>query len=194
MRPTFTRLLILLLILLSASFIIVNDRQAAAQSGRVQQTSSSSSSQKQTATTRDDDGDDDDDKDDEGDAEGTQRAGAADPAALMRAARVVYVKSNTVFVKRTEVEDSLRKRKEFRAWGMSVTRNPGDADLIIEIDRKSLTRRFTFTVLEPRTQTVVTSGKTRSVLFGKKIPNKIAEKFANRVKAVRPYPPTAANP
>lgn len=41
---------------------------------------------------------------------------------------------------------------------------------------------------------VVTSGKTRSVLFGKKIPNKIAEKFANRVRAVRPYPPVSSNP
>jgi hypothetical protein len=35
---------------------------------------------------------------------------------------------------------------------------------------------------------VVTSGKMRSVLFGKKIPNKVAEKFANRVKVYRPYP------
>ncbi|HZI19540.1 MAG TPA: hypothetical protein VEY09_13195 [Pyrinomonadaceae bacterium] len=34
---------------------------------------------------------------------------------------------------------------------------------------------------------VVTSGKTRSVLLGKNIPNKIAEKFANRMRAARPY-------
>jgi len=116
------------------------------------------------------------------------RPRATDPATLMRTARVILVRSHTTFVNDKEVEDSLRKRKEFRAWGMSITRSDADADLIIEIERKAFSRRFTFSVLEPRTLLVVTSGKTRSVLFGKKIPNKIAEKFVNRVKTVRPYP------
>jgi hypothetical protein len=116
------------------------------------------------------------------------RPRATDPAALMRTARVILVRSHTAFVNDKEVEDSLRKRKEFRAWGMSITRSDADADLIIEIERKAFSRRFTFSVLEPRTLLVVTSGKTRSVLFGKKIPNKIAEKFVNRVKTARPYP------
>lgn len=186
MRPSYKRLFILLL---SALFLSTADRHAAAQSGRQQQ---------QAATPRptadkESESDDKDDKDDPDENE-VARPRATDAAAVMRAARTVYVKSDTVFVKQAEVEDSLRKRKEFRAWGMLVTRNLNDADLVIEIERKPLTRRFTFTVLEPRTMTVVTSGKTRSVLFGKKIHNKIAEKFANRVKAVRPYPPVAANP
>ena len=114
------------------------------------------------------------------------RPRAIDPATVLRTARFVYVRSLTAFVDGREVEDSLRKRKEFRAWGMTITRDEGQADLIIEITRKPLSRRFTFSVVEPRTLAVVTSGKTRSVLFGKKIPNKIAEKFANRVRAVRP--------
>ncbi|HEU4595820.1 MAG TPA: hypothetical protein VFS10_11820 [Pyrinomonadaceae bacterium] len=130
---------------------------------------------------------------DESDGEDDERAekarpSAADAATLMRTARVVLVRSHTAFVSDKEVEDSLRKRKEFRAWGMTVTRSDADADLIIEIERKSFSRRFTFSVLDPRTLLVVTSGKTRSVLFGKKIPNKIAEKFVNRLKTVRPYP------
>ena len=113
---------------------------------------------------------------------------AADPAAVLRKARFVFVHSDSAFISGREVEDSLRKRKEFQAWGMVITRNEAQADLIIEITRKPLTRRFTFSVLDPRTSEVVTSGKTRSVLFGKKISNKIAEKFANRVKVYRPYP------
>ena len=43
-------------------------------------------------------------------------------------------------------------------------------------------------VYERRTSGVVASGKTRSVLFGEKISDKIAEKFANRVKVYRPDP------
>ena len=130
--------------------------------------------------------DDESDADEDGRAESV-RPRVTDPAAVLRAARVVLVRSNTAFVSDKEVEDSLRKRKEFRAWGMSLTRSDAEADLIIEIERKAFSRRFTFSVLDPRTMNVVTSGKTRSVLFGKKIPNKIAEKFVNRLKTVRPY-------
>src|SRR5947209_6992128 len=131
---------------------------------------------------------------DEGESESKSREEvvrprATDPSTLMRTARFIRVHSDSIFVSEREVEDSLRKRKEFQAWGMVVTRSDADADLVIEITRKSFTRRFTFTVLDPRTMEVVTSGKTRSVLFGKHIPNKIAEKFANRVKVYRPYPP-----
>ena len=125
----------------------------------------------------------------EGEDEGERvRPRASDPETLMRTARFVLVRSHTTFVNQKEVEDSLRKRKEFRAWGMGITRSDADADLIIEIERKAFSRRFTFSVIEPRTLLVVTSGKTRSVLFGKKIPNKIAEKFVNRLKTARPYP------
>ena len=127
------------------------------------------------------------DVDDDDDDEVSAPPAAVDPASVLRRARFVLVRSDSAFISGREVEDSLRKRKEFRAWGMVITRNEAQADLIIEITRKPLTRRFTFSVLDPRTSEVVTSGKTRSVLFGKKISNKIAEKFANRVKVYRPY-------
>ena len=129
------------------------------------------------------------DYDDDDDNEVSAPQAAVDPATVLRKARFVMVRSDSAFVSGREVEDSLRKRKEFRAWGMVITRSTAQADLIIEITRKPFTRRFTFSVIDPRTSEVVTSGKTRSVLFGKKIPNKIAEKFANRVKVYRPYPP-----
>lgn len=135
----------------------------------------------------------DKDEDDESESESKQtaRARVTDPATILRKAHFIRVHSDSVFVSEQEVEDSLRKRKEFQAWGMVITRNDSEADLFIEITRKSLTRRFTFTVIDPNTMEVVASGKTRSVLFGKKISNKVAEKFANRVKVVRPYPPVS---
>lgn len=187
-----TRLLILLL--LAAAFVAADAPRAAAQvlpPLPTQQTAQQAAAAAKDNSSADNDDDDSDDDDDDDKA---QQSRASDPAGLLRTARSVYVRSNTVFVKAPEVEDSLRKRKEFRAWGMMVTRNLADADLVIEIERKSLTRRFTFTVLDARSMTVLTSGKTRSVLFGKKIPNKVAEKFANRVKTVRPYPPVSSNP
>jgi hypothetical protein len=148
--------------------------------------------QQQQAGTRKDSSFDEENEADEEESESVSsevvRARVTDPATILRRARFVYVSSNSAFVNAHEVEDSLLKRKEFKAWGMVVTRNFSEADLVIEITRKSFTRRFTFTVVDPRTDEVIASGKMRSVLFGKKIPNKVAEQFANRVRVYRPYP------
>lgn len=148
--------------------------------------------QQQQAGTRKDSPFDEENDADEEESESVSseaaRARVTDPAMILRRARFVYVNSDSAFVNAHEVEDSLLKRKEFKAWGMVVTRNFSEADLVIEITRKSFTRRFTFTVVDPRTNEVIASGKMRSVLFGKKIPNKVAEQFANRVRVYRPYP------
>jgi hypothetical protein len=145
--------------------------------------------QQQAGARKDSPFDEENDADDEESESGTKAvARVTDPATILRRARFVYVNSDSAFVNAHEIEDSLLKRKEFKAWGMVVTRNFGEADLVIEITRKSFSRRFTFTVVDPRTEEVVASGKMRSVLFGKKIPNKVAEQFANRVRVYRPYP------
>lgn len=146
--------------------------------------------QQQAAAARAGEDDEDEDESESVSKTTNARARVTDPAEIMRRARFVYVESDSAFVNAREIEDSLRKRKEFQAWGMVVTRNGSDADLVIQISRKAFTRRFTFTVVDPRTMEVVASGKMRSVLFGKKIPNKLAEQFANRVRLYRPYPPT----
>jgi hypothetical protein len=156
-------------------------------------TPSQSQRQQQEAGARkgspfEDGGDADDEEESESAPKEVARQRVTDPATILRRARFVYVDSDSSFVNSQEVEDSLLKRKEFRAWGMVVTRNFGEADLVVEIARKAFTRRFTFTVLDPRTNEVLASGKMRSVLFGKKISNKVAEQFANRVRVYRPYP------
>jgi hypothetical protein len=162
-------------------------------SAQVRTPSQSQRQQQQEAGARkgspfEDEGDADDEEESESVPREAARARVTDPATIVRRARFVYVDSDSAFVDSQEVEDSLLKRKEFRAWGMVVTRNFGEADLVIQITRKAFTRRFTFSVVDPHTNEVLASGKMRSVLFGKKISNKVAEQFANRVKVYRPYP------
>ena len=114
-----------------------------------------------------------------------ERPPVREPARVLRSAKTVFVRSKTVFVKDSEVENALRKRPEFRAWGMVVTRDETRADLIVEVERKAFTKRFVFTVVEPHTLAVVASGKARSVIFGDSIAHKVAEKFVNRVRPFR---------
>jgi Ni/Co efflux regulator RcnB len=170
----------LLLALIASAFVAAQVR-----------TPTQSQQQQQAGARREapsDEADDDDDEESEGAPGKVARSRVTDPVTTLRRARFVYVSSESAFVNAHEVEDSLRKRKEFKAWGMVVTRNISEADLVLEISRKAFSRRFTFIVLDPRTDEVLASGKMRSVLFGKKISNKVAEQFANRVRVYRPYP------
>jgi Ni/Co efflux regulator RcnB len=172
-----------LLALLASAFVAAQVRPPARSQ---QQQRQQAGARKDSPFDRDEDADDEDES--ESVTREATRARVTDPATILRRARFVYVNSDSAFVNAHEVEDSLLKRKEFKAWGMVVTRNFGEADLVVEITRKAFTRRFTFTVIDPRTNEVLASGKMRSVLLGKKISNKVAEQFANRVKVYRPYP------
>jgi Ni/Co efflux regulator RcnB len=181
LKPTCARALASLLLALFASAFVAAQVRTPAKSQQ----------QQQADGRRDSPSDEDRDADEEeteSDSKAAARHYVIDPVAIMRRAHTVYVESDSAFVSAYEVEDSLLKRKEFKAWGMVITRKRSEADLVIEITRKSFSRRFTFTVVDPRTDEVLASGKMRSVLFGKKISNKVAEQFANRIRVYRPYP------
>lgn len=105
-----------------------------------------------------------------------------DPATILRNAKLIYVRKKTTFIEATEVENELRKRPEFQRWGLTITRNEMDADLILEVNRKVFTR-FVYTVLDPRTNIVVASGKLSSL--GGTLSTKIAKRFIEQMQRVR---------
>lgn len=109
-------------------------------------------------------------------------APATDPATILRRARLIYVRKKTIYIEATELENELRKRPEFQRWGLAITRNEADADLILEVSRKVFTR-FVFTVLDPRTNIVVMSGKLSSL--GGTLSTKIAKRFIAEMQRVR---------
>ena len=106
-----------------------------------------------------------------------------DTAAILRAAKLIYVRKKSVYFKAPELENELRKRPEFQRWGLVITRNESDADLIIEVGRKVFTTRFIYTVIDPRTDIVVTSGKLSSL--GGTLATKIAKRFIEQMQQVR---------
>lgn len=110
-------------------------------------------------------------------------APVTDPATILRNAKLIYVRKKSVYFKAAELENELRKRSEFQRWGMAITRNESDADLIIEVGRKVLTTRFVYSVIDPRTDIVVTSGKLSSI--GGTLATKIAKRFIEQLQQVR---------
>ena len=107
-----------------------------------------------------------------------------DPAEVLRRARLIYVRKKSVYFKAQELENELRKRPEFQAWQLAITRDEADADLVIEVGRKVFTSKFVYTVIDPRTEIVVTSGKLNSI--GGTLATKIAKRFIEQMRDVRP--------
>jgi hypothetical protein len=112
----------------------------------------------------------------------SKAAPVTDPATILRNAKLIYIRKKTVFVEAPELENELRKRPEFQRWGLAITRNEVDADLIIEVSRKIFTR-FVYTIIDPRTNIVVASGKLSSL--GGRLSTKIAKRFIEQMQRVR---------
>ena len=104
-------------------------------------------------------------------------------AEILRAARVIYIRSNSVFFKPSTLENALLQREEFQEWEMEITRNEADADLIIEVDRKLFTTSFVYSVILPRAHRVLASGRVNSI--GGTVEGKISDSFIKRLRKVR---------
>ena len=111
------------------------------------------------------------------------------PQDVLRSARTIFVRSKSVYFKPSTLENSLLQYDEFTGWGMSVTRNEADADLVVEVGRKLFTTSFVFSVIEPGTQRVVASGRVNSI--GGTVEGKIASSLMKKLRAAHESAPAA---
>jgi hypothetical protein len=107
---------------------------------------------------------------------------ATDPTAILRSAKRIYVKSSSILVGEAVVETKLRKRKEFQQLGLVITRNPDEADLILEL-RHDLFTMYVYTAVDPRTSIVVAGGKLSSL--GGTVAGKVAKRFMKQMMRAR---------
>lgn len=105
------------------------------------------------------------------------------PNDVLRSAQTIYIRTKSVYFKPSTLENSLLKNDDFQQWGIAITRDEADADLIIEVGRKAFTTSFIFSVLDPRTSRVLASGRVNSI--GGTVEAKIADSFIKRMRAVR---------
>jgi hypothetical protein len=96
------------------------------------------------------------------------------------ATRKVYVHSTSLLVGAAVVEDKLLKEAEFARLGFVVTRDPQDADLVLELRHDVLTK-YVFTVIDTKTLIVVAGGKLSSL--GGTVGGKVARGFVKAMSA-----------
>ena len=109
----------------------------------------------------------------------TSEADDVSPASIVREARTLYV-SPRVRVDKKYLEYKLQKYTELRDWGLSIVEDERAADLILNVDQKTM--NYIFSITDPRTSIVVVSGKVVAIndpvaaeYLGKEIIKKIKD-------------------
>src|ERR1041384_8135817 len=83
----------------------------------------------------------------------------ADPALVLRSARTIAVRSMTMYLEAEQFESELRKLPEFKTLDLAIVKDDQIADIKIEINRSALSFNYSYSVTNPLTSLVVTSGK-----------------------------------
>ena len=109
-----------------------------------------------------------------------------DPVASLRSAKLIYVKSSSILVGQSVIEDKLQKRPEFSQMGLIITRDPDAADLILELHHDVFTK-YVYTAVDARTNIVVAGGKLSSL--GGTVAGKVAKRFLKQVMNARAIAP-----
>lgn len=105
-----------------------------------------------------------------------------DPASALRTAKMIYVKSTSLFVRVPVIEAKLQKRSEFAQLCLVITRDLNEADLILIVEHDVLTK-YTYTAIHKDTDIVVASGKLSSL--GGTVAGKVAKRFLKQVVKAR---------
>lgn len=102
---------------------------------------------------------------------------------ILSAARIIFIRSKSTYFQSATLEKELLNNAEFQKFDIAITRKKDDADLIIEVERKLFTTHFFYSVIDPRTQRVVASGKVDSI--GGTVAGKINKKFVKQLADAR---------
>jgi hypothetical protein len=100
----------------------------------------------------------------------------------LRTGKLIYVKSSSLLVGVSVIEEKLQKRREFQQMGLMVTRDPLAADIILEVHHDLFTK-YVYTAVDPKTDIVVAGGKLSSL--GGTVAGKVAERFLKQMLRAR---------
>ena len=110
-----------------------------------------------------------------------------DPAAALRSAKMIFVKSTSLLVGVAVIEAKLQKRSEFSQLCLVLTRDVEEADLILVVEHDLFTK-YTYTAIHKDTEIVVASGKLSSL--GGTVAGKVAKRFLKQVVKARGSTPS----
>ena len=106
-----------------------------------------------------------------------------DPYDALRTARMIFIRSKSVYFNPRSLEQALVNREEFLDWQLVVTRDESEADLVVEVSRKLFTNRFVYNVIDRRADRILAGGRIGSL--GGTVESQIADSFIKKLRRVR---------
>jgi hypothetical protein len=103
------------------------------------------------------------------------------PVSIMRAARTIYVRP-TQHLDKKYLEYKLQKYRELQDWDLMLVTEERAADLVITFEKTAL--NYIFTITDPRTSVIVTSGKTVAI-NGLVAAENLGREIIKKIKNVR---------
>jgi hypothetical protein len=103
---------------------------------------------------------------------------------LLRSARTVFFRSESVYLRPELVENALRGRAEFQSLDIVIVKDRNAADLVVDLNRPLFTFDFTWSVMHRQTSALVASGKVTAFNGGGAAP-KIAKELIKQMKSAR---------
>jgi hypothetical protein len=108
-------------------------------------------------------------------------------ADILRTFKTIYVQSKTPLAKPEMLAGELQKSSDFDNWGMSITSDPVDADVIVEMDHQPGWFYYTYKMTHRSSGVVLAVGRV-DAWDGKYAAAKIAKALMKRCAAVRKAP------
>src|SRR5688572_19923495 len=94
-------------------------------------------------------------------AEKSAEIASKSPRTLLSAGKTIYVTSGTSYFDSVQLENQLRKSKDFEAWDLAIIdgwNNRNVADIVIEVDRPLFTFTFTYKITDRANGLILSSG------------------------------------
>jgi hypothetical protein len=119
-------------------------------------------------------------------ADGGAPPAKPEPAELLRAARTIYVFSDTTFLKSQMLADELLKQPEFQSLGLKVVPDTEakNADLMVKVTLPFLSWTWTYAVTHQASNTQLANGKIRELLPGP-ASIRLAKDMSSRLQSLR---------
>jgi hypothetical protein len=111
----------------------------------------------------------------------------ASSADILRSFKTVYVQSKTPLAKPEMLAGELQKNGDFDNWRLSITSDPANADVVVEMDHQPGWFYYTYTMTHRSSGLVLAVGRV-DAWDGKYASAKIAKALMKRCAAVRNPP------
>jgi hypothetical protein len=107
-----------------------------------------------------------------------------EPVELLRAARSIYILSDTIYLKSQMLADELLKQPDFQSLGLKIVTEPKDADLVVKVTLPFLSWTWTYVVTHQASNTRLANGKVRDIVASGASP-KLARDMTTRLQVLR---------